>query len=195
MSPRLHRAPGKVGLTPGSGPRALASLTVVRPSLTLHHSFSPTWLLSERGLTASVLEAPAHAPSTRRAAPAPCGRGGTAAVPSLARLGAAWQGVHLFRHSRFTHSKSRWVTDSRDSARFVQGCVSRARTRGGLRAGAAPPVGHSGCESSANPARAPGPRQWPWEGRHGPLSHHRPRSSVRVPMRCVWKRILHEVDV
>lgn len=31
------------------------------------------------------------------------------------------------------------MTDSRDSARFVQGCVSRARTRGGLRAGAVPP--------------------------------------------------------
>lgn len=89
-TPRLHPAPGKVGLTPGSGPRALASLTVVRPSLTLHHSFSPTWLLSERGLTASVLEAPAHAPSTRRAAPAPCGRGGTAAVPSLR---PAWRRV------------------------------------------------------------------------------------------------------
>lgn len=172
-TPRLHPAPGKVGLTPGSGPRALASLTVVRPSLTLHHSFSPTWLLSERGLTASVLEAPAHAPLPEGPPLRPAGEAARPPSRLSARLGAAWQGVHLFRRSRFTHSKSRWVTDSRDSARFVQGCVSRARTRGGLRAGAAPPVGHSGCESSANPARAPGPRQWPWEGRHGPLSHHR----------------------
>lgn len=139
MSPRLHPAPGKVGLTPGSGPRALASLTVVRPSLTLHHSFSPTWLLSERGLTASVLEAPAHAPLPEGPPLRPAGEAARPPSRLSARLGAAWQGVHLFRRSRFTHSESRWVTDSRDSARFVQGCVSRARTRGGLRAGAVPP--------------------------------------------------------